>query len=418
MTTPNICSNEKFRVWLQKWLTEYDSDKPIDLNDISYVELGSKTIDGEELDCKLYVSTEKRIKGKSSFTDLSNEAYVLKRFRHPNIIRLIDSFQCNEFTAIVLEANPGKSVDSYIRDKKYNEKLAQKLFTQIILAVSYLHSKGFAHRFLNFFTVKVDTKTEIVKLCCFDYATEFMADRAKPRLTYIAERSSVFAAPEMSRNPSKFCGREADIWSIGMILYFAICGTLPFQLGITGMLNGTSYDHIAQNTLEFPPWVSGKARDLIRRMLVIDPKERIKLHGIANHSWFGDNKQLHSIEFEEHEREREPSDAAESKQTKAIETPPNAEPSASKKNSTKGSKVSRTKFGRRNTRVTAHASSNSTTAGLSDHTAHHLMDRYKLSRKQFSQLLSEPKQSSRTVFADKSADLLNIEMGRLLDKDH
>lgn len=102
--------------------------------------------------------------------------------------------------------------------------------------------------------------------------------------------SPCYAAPEMIAG-KKYEGLKVDIWSSGVILFAMICGYLPFDDNETQKL----YHKIMRGDYKVPSFVSKEGRDLIKRILNINPFTRITIEEIRNHPWFGLNKNYSSI---------------------------------------------------------------------------------------------------------------------------
>jgi 5'-AMP-activated protein kinase catalytic alpha subunit len=93
--------------------------------------------------------------------------------------------------------------------------------------------------------------------------------------------SPCYAAPEMISG-KRYSGDISDLWSVGIILYVMLCGFLPFD----DENNKSLYKKILSGNYEIPPHVSDKARDLIKKLLTIEPSKRINIKQIKEHSWF------------------------------------------------------------------------------------------------------------------------------------
>ncbi len=102
--------------------------------------------------------------------------------------------------------------------------MVQKIFTQLVGAVSYVHSKSCVHRDLKLENILLD-KNENVKLCDFGFTSEY-----EGKSSYLQTWCGTvcYSAPEMLKG-EKYAGEKVDVWSLGVILYALLCGELPFD---------------------------------------------------------------------------------------------------------------------------------------------------------------------------------------------
>ncbi|OLY84390.1 Serine/threonine-protein kinase MARK2 [Smittium mucronatum] len=234
----------------------------------------------------------KFIKPKSADSNSSNDKHSLRIEReikllsllyHPNIVRLYDVVQTSKFTMIVMEHNSGGELLHYIRKRgRLMEREARVFFRQIVSAVDYIHRNNIIHRDLKLENVMLDGDQRI-RLIDFGFANTFYWDRELD--TFCG--SPFYAAPEMV-NGIKYIGPEVDIWSMGVILFFMLCGRTPFE----GENLKEIYDKISKGRFVMPQFLSTSACDLLQRMLTVNPKKRITMAEIRSHPWI-------NIDFED-----------------------------------------------------------------------------------------------------------------------
>ena len=170
----------------------------------------------------------------------------------------------------------GELFDYIVLHKRINEDTALKLFRQIVSGMAYLHSQNIIHRDLKPENLLLDSNDNI-KIVDFG-----LSNRAPSNtLLKTACGSPCYAPPEMLLG-KKYKGPPADIWSCGVVLYALLCGHLPFDDPNTSIL----YDKITKADFNIPPHVSKEAKDLITKMLKIDPNTRYTIEDIKKHSWF------------------------------------------------------------------------------------------------------------------------------------
>ncbi|KAK9446581.1 kinase-like domain-containing protein [Limtongia smithiae] len=221
------------------------------------------------------------------------EVIVLQHLRHPNIVRLQEIIQNENYIGIVLEYASGGELFDYILQNKYlKENSACRLFSQLVSGVDYLHSKGIVHRDLKLENLLLDKHKNII-ITDFGFANVFnpddiMTGKKPSDLMSTSCGSPCYAAPELVVSEGKYSGRKVDVWSCGVIMYAMLAGYLPFDDDPQNP-NGSSitqlYRYITTTPLTFPEHVRPMPRDLLRRILVPDPSGRADLLEVRAHSW-------------------------------------------------------------------------------------------------------------------------------------
>eukprot|EP00800_Vazella_pourtalesii_P022538 TRINITY_DN8868_c0_g1_i2.p1 TRINITY_DN8868_c0_g1~~TRINITY_DN8868_c0_g1_i2.p1 ORF type:complete len:301 (+),score=53.05 TRINITY_DN8868_c0_g1_i2:165-1067(+) len=224
---------------------------------------------------------------KSSLEDgiwsqfVPREIDTICRIEHPHIIRTHEIIQTEVQVFIVMEMAIGGNLCDYIAKKKYlQEYVVRRLFSEMTGALKYLHNKLIYHRDLKSENVLLDGNVR-AKLADFGFSRK--ANSSKQKLeTYCG--SLLFAAPEIIRN-KPYEGATSDIWSLGIILYSMLIGTLPFSEEKICQIDGENISELTR----FPRWprVSPVAENLIRQLLVYIPEARLKLSEIEDYEWTG-----------------------------------------------------------------------------------------------------------------------------------
>lgn len=307
--TESIRSSFTHRSWMPNrqytQVGKYTVGPTIGQGEFGRVKLCWKDENGVRRQFAMKLMREDKIKGdKSQEMKVAHEIRALKGCKHPNIIRLEEVFKFRRYIAIVLEYASGGDMFTHIfNNGKLNEKQAQKMFAQLVSGVSYLHSKGIAHRDLKLENLLLDSNQSI-QISDFGFANQFKAERGMSRMMKTACGSPCYAAPEVVNSHRDYDGRKADVWSVGVILFTYLAGYLPFD---DDPQNPDSedvqklYQYIARTPLKFPDWIGMEARDLLRRILVVDPEKRMSMHEIKSHSWLIDHNQFLSVTPAEHE---------------------------------------------------------------------------------------------------------------------
>lgn len=229
----------------------------------------------------------------SGHTDLDRvheEIKILKILgSHSSIIRLIDVDERQEDNCIrvVTELAEGGELYDRIRHLgNFPEEEAKLLTWNLLDAVAYIHSKGIMHRDIkpeNILMVSQDNDTDI-KISDFGLAKLSAAyPRKLPRSNSICG-SDFYLAPEVIRQEEY--GREIDVWSVGVVAYVVLCGSLPFYDDNLAEL----YRQIVQGDPPFTqsPWeqVSQEAKDFLMGLLEVNAAERWIAEEALEHSWF------------------------------------------------------------------------------------------------------------------------------------
>ncbi|KAI1068354.1 hypothetical protein NW752_003660 [Fusarium irregulare] len=263
----------------------------------------------------------------SRFAKIYREVAILRGVQHPNIVRLIDKVETDRHIGIILEYASGGELFDYILNHRYlKDNAARRLFAQLISGVGYLHKKGIVHRDLKLENLLLDrnrniiitdfgfantfdaneelTKDEELNLTDKEFVKRMGLDRVKMNgsrkgdLMQTSCGSPCYAAPELVVSDSLYTGRKVDVWSCGVILYAMLAGYLPFDddpANPEGDNINLLYKYIVTTPLTFPEYVTPHARDLLRRILVPNPRKRADLFEVARHSWLSEYANL--VEF-------------------------------------------------------------------------------------------------------------------------
>lgn len=228
---------------------------------------------------------------------IHREINSLKLLNHPNIVNLVEVMKSGKYIGIVLEYASGGELFDYILNHKYlKEPLAKKFFAQLVSGVDYLHSKGLIHRDLKLENLLLDKNKNII-ISDFGFVNSYNLSSGND-LMKTSCGSPCYAAPELVLTPNPYNGKKVDIWSLGIILYAMLAGYLPFDddpHNEDGSDIIRLYHYICKTPLTFPEYVSPLPRDLLRKIIVADPKKRININDIRNHPWLSAYANLLSI---------------------------------------------------------------------------------------------------------------------------
>ncbi|CCH44631.1 carbon catabolite-derepressing protein kinase [Wickerhamomyces ciferrii] len=207
---------------------------------------------------------------------IEREISYLRLLRHPHIIKLYDVIKSQDEIIMVIEY-AGKELFDYIVQKgKMKELEARRFFQQIISAVEYCHRHKIVHRDLKPENLLLDDSLN-VKIADFGLSN-FMSDG---NFLKTSCGSPNYAAPEVISG-KLYAGPEVDVWSCGVILYVMLCGRLPFDDEFIPAL----FKKISNGVYTLPNYLSEGAKNILTKMLVVNPLNRITIHEIMQDEWF------------------------------------------------------------------------------------------------------------------------------------
>ncbi|GAV27551.1 protein kinase [Pichia membranifaciens] len=200
----------------------------------------------------------------------------LRLLNHPHIIKLYDVIKSKEEIIMVIEY-AGKELFEYIvQNGRMKDDQARRFFQQIIAAVDYCHGHKIVHRDLKPENLLLDDQLNI-KIADFGLSN-IMSDG---NFLKTSCGSPNYAAPEVISG-KLYAGPEVDVWSCGVILYVMLCGRLPFDDESIPAL----FKKISNGVYTLPHDLSPGAKNLLTRMLVVNPLNRITIHEIMEDEWF------------------------------------------------------------------------------------------------------------------------------------
>jgi len=212
---------------------------------------------------------------------LKREIYIMKKVDHPNILKLYEVYEDDDYFFLVLELVEGLELFDKIVDRgNYSESDAANIVKQILEAVRYLHKEGIVHRDLkpeNLLSAG-EGENEVVKVADFGFAKNFGEEKLVTSCG-----SPGYVAPEVLTDDTYT--NAVDMWSVGVIIYILLSGYPPFYdespPKIFKKITEAKYD------FDDPVWedISDLAKDLIKKLLIKDPNERLSAKKCLKHPW-------------------------------------------------------------------------------------------------------------------------------------
>ncbi|KAK2191769.1 hypothetical protein NP493_46g07043 [Ridgeia piscesae] len=214
---------------------------------------------------------------------LPRELEIMQLIHHPNIIELYEVMQFNGKIEVYIAMEIAGHGDllEYIKLRgAIAEEKAKVLFYQLVSAIEYLHSISIIHRDLKCENILLDSENN-VKVSDFGFARIMTEEDLSS--TFCG--SAAYAAPEILQGiPYK--GAPYDVWSIGVILYIMVCGSMPYDdSNIKKMIRYQTERKVAFSRSKH---VSQECKDLIHRMLEADIKKRIPITEIKHQTWIAE----------------------------------------------------------------------------------------------------------------------------------
>ncbi|XP_058009451.1 SNF1-related protein kinase catalytic subunit alpha KIN10 isoform X1 [Hevea brasiliensis] len=257
------------------FLPNYKLGKTLGIGSFGKVKIAEHALTGHKVAIKIL--NRRKIKNMEMEEKVRREIKILRLFMHPHIIRLYEVIETPTDIHVVMEyVKSGELFDYIVEKGRLQEDEARNFFQQIISGVEYCHRNMVVHRDLKPENLLLDSKCN-VKIADFGLSN-IMRDG---HFLKTSCGSPNYAAPEVISG-KLYAGPEVDVWSCGVILYALLCGTLPFDDENIPNL----FKKIKGGIYTLPSHLSPGARDLIPRMLVVDPMKRMTIPEIRQHPWF------------------------------------------------------------------------------------------------------------------------------------
>ncbi|XP_070762052.1 MAP/microtubule affinity-regulating kinase 4 [Enoplosus armatus] len=262
-----LCSDE------QPHIGNYRLLKTIGKGNFAKVKLARHILTGREVAIKIIDKTQLN---PTSLQKLFREVRIMKTLNHPNIVQLFEVIETEKTLYLIMEyASGGEVFDYLVAHGRMKEKEARAKFRQIVSAVHYCHQKNIVHRDLKAENLLLDADSNI-KIADFGFSNEFSAGSKLD--TFCG--SPPYAAPELFQG-KKYDGPEVDIWSLGVILYTLVSGSLPFD----GQNLKELRERVLRGKYRVPFYMSTDCEGILRRFLVLNPSKRCSLEQIMKDKW-------------------------------------------------------------------------------------------------------------------------------------
>lgn len=264
-----------------RWVGNYRIIKQLGAGSSSRVVLACNISTGEKVAIKI-VPRRTGDAGPSSDTEtrcdqrIFREVIISSVLNHPHIVRLKSFLYNITHYFLIFEYVRGQQLyDIIINKGSLSERDAQRYFRQLLSAIDYIHKNSIVHRDLKIENILID-ENDNVKL--IDFGLSNFYDNKMLLNTFCG--SLYFAAPELLSG-QRYCGPEIDVWSLGVVLYVLLCGSVPFDdENVQGLQT-----KIKEASFSFHKAVSRDAMELIHGMITVQPSSRMCLDQVIASPW-------------------------------------------------------------------------------------------------------------------------------------
>uniref|UniRef100_A0A673AHK3 Serine/threonine-protein kinase Chk2 n=1 Tax=Sphaeramia orbicularis TaxID=375764 RepID=A0A673AHK3_9TELE len=261
----------------------------------------------------------------------TTEIEILQRIDHPCLIKTLDFYQSEESYYIVLELMEGGELFNKVKSQQQlQEPVAKLYFYQMLLAVQYLHGNGIIHRDLKPENVLLSSSEDVCLVKLTDFNQSRILEEAVLMRTLCGTPS--YLAPEVFTHASTTgYGLAVDAWSLGVLLFVCLGGYPPFHETFCRQQKGREAESVRDQiirgefTMVQSKWrhVSDQAKDVVRRLLVVDPTHRMSIQEALQHPWLQEEAEPEASAASTRKRgRRADEDATERPTAKRCQAPP------------------------------------------------------------------------------------------------
>ena len=213
---------------------------------------------------------------------INKEISIMYNLNHPYSIKLYNHFEDNDKIYLIMELATNGNLYNYIQSKKHqknkNIDVIKKIIIQTIEIIKYLHSSNIIYRDIKPENILLD-KDFNIKLCDYGWASYFTPGHSLNVYCGTPE----YVSPEVLKKLPY--NEKVDIWGIGVLIFELVFGYPPFSSN----LNTVRFNNIKEGKINWPENLeNGDLKDLIQKILKVNPKERISLDDIEKHTWLID----------------------------------------------------------------------------------------------------------------------------------
>ena len=219
--------------------------------------------------------------------EIKDEIEILKSLDHPDIVRIIESYNTKDSYVLVTEYCEGGELYDQVRNQLTETQIAV-IFKQLLSGLAYLHSYNIVHRDLKLENILIQeieksktTGEDLFNIKIIDFGTARIFNSKKKPQSIVG--SSYYIAPEVL---NQRYGKECDLWSVGVILYMFIVGHAPFDGTDDEEITGNIQKGVYRKDDRRWKKASKEVKDLIQKLLIYSPKKRLTALQALKHPWF------------------------------------------------------------------------------------------------------------------------------------
>ncbi|XP_061527218.1 serine/threonine-protein kinase Chk2 isoform X2 [Phycodurus eques] len=229
------------------------------------------------------------VRSQTATRNARTEIRILQRIDHPCLIKTQDFYQTDDTFYIVLELMEGGELFQRLKSQqRLGEDTAKLYFYQMLKAVQYLHSRGIIHRDLKPENILLSSQDDDCLVKVTDFNQSRILEEAALMRTLCG--TPAYLAPEvLTHATAGGYGLPVDAWSLGVLLFVCLCGYPPFHENFAAL---SVSEQIVRGQFTMVPskWrhVSDRAKDMVRKLLVVEPAKRMSIDDALRHAWMQD----------------------------------------------------------------------------------------------------------------------------------